>query len=460
MYGYKSGETSGPCIGFYQKTGVTICRLRYGDLIREAVESGIFPKSYKSKFEYNLQFAPMPRDGVGREIFKKYKERLPSPPRDLRSEFDRYYINWLIAAGKVSQKSGLALMDFMGDMYDKFDFDEETLLFQSSCFTEENLFDDAEPRENINYIKRPEYRSLIIGIKDSCELIGAKFDKEAFDLACNELTNVNRPKFAMGAFLFDEYVQHENPPQDIRCQLDSVIIDSMIDRLSEFNVIFKNVNFDTLKLRIIREVEAHSVIDGKFVKNSNNQFSYEKSKKIANLFPDHNFHTGKSESKAVRKKSPGQCPFCLSNDTKRISQIIDEGVSSSIGVGVTSSGSVGLGIGFSKTALAKKSQKLKTIQFNESRNGYNKRQAEQMLVSALLAAGLLFLMLYMLQDRMHSPATAFVAMLVLWGVTYFSMPVLFERYSNIDYLGEHYVSEVKIDFWLCLRCGKHWDENK
>lgn len=83
-----------------------------------------------------------------------------------------------------------------------------------------------------------------------------------------------------------------------------------------------------------------------------------------------------------------------------------------------------------------------------------------MLISALLAGGMTVLLAYMLHDRADSSATFAVAMLVLLGVTYFSLPVLFERYRNIDYFGEHYVREVEIDFWQCLRCGKHWDENK
>jgi hypothetical protein len=175
----------------------------------------------------------------------------------------------------------------------------------------------------------------------------------------------------------------------------------------------------------------------------------------------------KNSEPTLRPK--GQCRVCGSLDTKRSSQILEEGTSSTVGFGVGSSGSLAVGVGFSKTAQAKKAQELRNKGLAESYDGYNKLTRERSIVALIsplfillgpvLLTASIFGREYTRKLDIGAPFALFLYFAVA-AVVYFSLPFIFRRYGDKELYEKSYVFGYSADYWKCLRCGHSWDENK
>lgn len=174
----------------------------------------------------------------------------------------------------------------------------------------------------------------------------------------------------------------------------------------------------------------------------------------------------KEIGKSLRPK--GQCRVCGSLDTKRSSQILEEGTSSTVGFGVGSSGSLAVGVGFSKTAQAKKAQDLRNKGLAESYDGYNKLTRERSIVALISPAFIIILGPLILASVLGVETTklgisgSFILFLyfAISAVVYFSLPFVFSRYGDKELYEKSYVFGYSADYWSCLRCGHSWDENR
>lgn len=174
------------------------------------------------------------------------------------------------------------------------------------------------------------------------------------------------------------------------------------------------------------------------------------------------------KQKSIEIRQRGQCRACGSLDTKRASQILNEGTSSSLGFSLSSSGSMAVGVGFSKTLQAKQAQELSIKQMKESRTGYNKLTRERVCIATIFSFAI-FTPIALKIDSLGFEHWAldmgniFVFLfyyLLIWLALYFLLPLVFARYGNKDLYEKSQVHSYSADYWKCLRCGNSWDENR
>lgn len=268
MYGYKDNIDSKLALHGYHKTDIIISRPSYDNLIDEAVKLGILPKTYKSVCKSELQFPCMPREGVGRDLFLDYEKKIDAIDISTRMKFDFYKITSLVNGKKLSGKSSEALKEFLKDKFNDEEYfqGEETLTYISAYFQDRSLFDFPCSDGGVNSIKRNEYEGIRDSIVAGANLINSKLNESALGFIIDKLKNLQRPNFKMGAHLFDEYIKGgPMPSREIRVQLDSAVIDSLIDRVGDFPSEFSRAELEYFKNDIISRVKMSIVVDGKLV---------------------------------------------------------------------------------------------------------------------------------------------------------------------------------------------------